>query len=31
MNEEELRAQVARITYAYVRWLLICLPTLLLL
>jgi hypothetical protein len=29
MNEEELRAQVARITYAYVRWLLICLPTLL--
>ena len=29
MNEEEPRAQVARITYAYVRWLLICLPTLL--
>ena len=29
VNEEEPRAQVARITYAYVRWLLICLPTLL--
>ena len=29
MNEEELRVEIARITYAYVRWLLICLPTLL--
>jgi hypothetical protein len=29
MNEEELRVEIARITYAYVRWLLICLPILL--
>ena len=29
VNEEELQAETARITYAYVRWLLICLPTLL--
>src|SRR5215213_5510285 len=29
VNQEDPRAQVARITYAYVRWLLICLPTLL--
>lgn len=29
MDEEELRAGITRITYAYVRWLLVCLPTLL--
>jgi hypothetical protein len=29
VDQEEPRAEVARITYAYVRWLLICLPTLL--
>ena len=29
MNEEELRVEITRITYEYVRWLLICLPTLL--
>jgi hypothetical protein len=29
MNEEELRVEITRITYAYVRWLLICLPILL--
>jgi hypothetical protein len=29
MNEEELRMEITRITYAYLRWLLICLPTLL--
>jgi hypothetical protein len=29
LNEEEMRAEITRITYAYVRWLLTCLPTLL--
>jgi hypothetical protein len=29
MNEEELRVETSRITYAYVRWLLVCLPILL--
>jgi hypothetical protein len=29
MNEEELRVEITRITYDYVRWLLVCLPALL--
>src|SRR5215218_9129851 len=29
MNEDELRVEITRITYDYVRWLLVCLPALL--
>jgi hypothetical protein len=29
VSEEELRVEITRITYAYVRWLLVCLPILL--
>lgn len=29
MNEDELRVEIARITYEYLRWLLICVPALL--
>src|SRR5215208_306680 len=30
MNDDELRVEITRITYDYVRWLLVCLPSLLL-
>ena len=29
MNEEEQRVEITRITYEYLRWLLICVPSLL--
>ena len=29
MNDDELRVEITRITYDYVRWLLVCLPALL--